>query len=230
MEFTQEEIRQRYDKAAPWYDLQISILEGLIGVARLRRELLRKATGQVLEIAVGTGRNFSFYPKDCTITAIDPSSQMLEFARKRAKKLNMHTHLQVMDAQALAFPDHSFDTIVSSLSLCTIPDPVHALREVARVCRPDGKALFLEHGRSSVQWLARFQDRFSDAWYRKHMGCRWNREPLQFMQEAGLEMLSHRRLFFGILHVIEARPDSRLHNRTGACRVGLLRDFFNSEA
>ncbi|HLD71893.1 hypothetical protein A3A67_04005 [Candidatus Peribacteria bacterium RIFCSPLOWO2_01_FULL_51_18] len=213
MEFTQDEIRQGYDKAAPWYDLKISIVEGLMGIARLRRKLLRKATGKVLEIAVGTGRNFPYYPRGCAITAIDPSQQMLELAHRRAETLKMHPQLQTMDAQALAFPDHSFDTVVSSLSLCTIPDPVCALREVARVCCPDGKALLLEHGRSNTQWLARFQDRFS-AWYRQHCGCRWNHEPLQFVEDAGLEVLSHRRSFFGILHIIEARPDQRLSQVT----------------
>ncbi len=138
MEFTQEQIRQEYDEAAPWYDVKISIVEGLTGIATMRRELLRKATGKVLEIAVGTGRNFPYYQKDCAITAIDPSPQMLERARRRAEKLHMHVHLQTMDAQDLVFSDHSFDTVVSSLSLCTIPDPVRALREVARVCRCDG--------------------------------------------------------------------------------------------
>ncbi|MBI1813268.1 class I SAM-dependent methyltransferase [Candidatus Peregrinibacteria bacterium] len=208
MEFTQEEIRQKYDEEASWYDFRVSMLERLTGIARLRKELLRKATGKVLEIAVGTGRNFPYYPRDCAITAIDPSAQMLELARKRAETLHLHPHLQVMDAQALTFPNHSFDTVVSSLSLCTIPEPVRAVREVARVCHPDGKALLLEHGRSSIQWLARFQDRFSDAWYRRHMGCRWNREPLEFVRQAGFEILSARRSFFGIIHAIEAKPSS----------------------
>ncbi len=206
MEFTQEEIRQKYDEEAPLYDFHVSLVERLTGIARLRRQLLRKATGNVLEIAVGTGRNFLYYPKDCSITAIDPSAQMLELARKRAEKLNVHPHLQVMDAQTLAFLDQLFNIVVSSLSLCTIPDPVRALREMARVCCLDGKGLLLEHGRSSVQWLARLQDRLSDAWYRRHMGCRWNREPLQLIQEAGLEVLSHQQSFFGVLHVIEASP------------------------
>lgn len=209
MEFTQEEIRQEYERAAPWYDLRVSLIEGLTGITRLRRDLLRRASGNILEIAVGTGRNFPYYPRNCTIAAIDPSPKMLEFARRRAQKLNMHHHLQVMDAQTLAFPDHSFDTVVSSLSLCTIPDPVRALREVTRVCRPNGKVLHLEHGRSNVQWIARLQDRFSDAWYRRHMGCRWNREPLHFIEEAGFKVLSHHRSLFGILHVIEACPSQR---------------------
>jgi len=214
MEFTQEEIRQEYDRAAPWYDFHISMVEGLTGIARMRRTLLRKANGKILEIAVGTGRNFPYYPRNCTITAIDPSPQMLELAYKRAEKLHLHPELRVMDAQALDFPDRSFDTVVSSLGLCTIPEPVRALREVTRVCRPEGKALFLEHGRSSVQWIARLQDRFSDAWYRKHMGCRWNREPVQFIEKAGWKVLSHRRSFFGILHIIEARLDQRLYGRS----------------
>ena len=206
MEFTQAQIRQQYDQAAPWYDRQLSRVEGLMGIARLRRNLLRKATGNVLEIAVGTGRNFSCYPAACTITGVDPSTEMLEHARKRAEKLHMHPRLLAMNAEELSFTDQSFDTVVSSLSLCTIPHPLAALREMVRVCRPDGKALFLEHGRSTAAWLAYLQDRYSDVWYRNFIGCRWNREPLALVEEAGFDVLSARRSLFGILHAIEARP------------------------
>lgn len=216
MEFTQEEIRLGYDKAAPWYDLRISIVERLTGIAKLRRGLLREATGEVLEIAVGTGRNFPYYPPQCTITAVDTSPQMLELARKRAEQLHLYPHLLVMNAETLSFSDHSFDTVVSSLSICAIPNPVQALREMARVCRPHGKVLLLEHGRSSIQWVARLQDRFSDAWYRQHCGCRCNRGLLQLVEKAGFKVLSDRRSFFGILHVIEARPDQRLQNHSHA--------------
>ena len=206
MEFTQEEIRLKYDGEASRYDSRVSIVEWVTGIAKLRRNLLQKATGNILEIAVGTGRNFPYYPAGCTITGIDPSPAMLELACKRAEKLHMHPRLLPMSAEDLSFPDHSFDTVVSSLSLCTIPHPLSALREMTRVCRPDGKALFLEHGRSTVAWLAQLQDRFSDAWYNQHMGCRWNREPIDLVKQAGQSILSHRRSFFGIMHTIEAAP------------------------
>ena len=208
MEFTQEEIRQQYDKDASWYDLHVSIIERLTGMKKLRRELLQKATGHVLEIAVGTGRTFSEYPEDCAITAIDLSTKMLEVAQKHAVELQIQPRLLPMDAHHLSFSNHSFNTVVMSLSLCTISDPFAALREMARVCQPDGKALFLQHGRSSVPWIARFQDRHADAWYRRHKGCLWNQDILRLVGEAGFEILSARRAFFGIIHAIEAKPSS----------------------
>jgi ubiquinone/menaquinone biosynthesis C-methylase UbiE len=199
-----EEIRQKYDKVAPRYDLLEAIPE-LLGLRRLRGSLLKRAAGRVLEIAAGTGKNLRYYPRSCQLTAVDLSPRMLEVARKRADRLGLHIPFLVMDAEALAFPDQSFDTVVSSLSVCTFPDPVAALREMARVCRADGRILLLEHGRSDREWLGRWQDRRADR-YAEYLGCRWNREPLDLVRQAGLTLLAVRRAFFGIFHVLEAMP------------------------
>jgi ubiquinone/menaquinone biosynthesis C-methylase UbiE len=110
-----------------------------------------------------------------------------------------------MDAESLAFPDHTFDTVVSSLTVCTFADPVAALREMARVCRADGRILLLEHGRSDREWLGRWQDRRADR-HAKALGCRWNREALELIRQAGLAVIAARRVFFGIFHVVEAKP------------------------
>jgi ubiquinone/menaquinone biosynthesis C-methylase UbiE len=110
-----------------------------------------------------------------------------------------------MDAEALGFPDRAFDTVVSTLSTCTFPNPVHALREMSRVCRLDGAVLLIEHGRSNREWLARRQDRGADA-HERRFGCRWNREPLELVREAGLAIVRADRRFAGIFHAIEARP------------------------
>lgn len=206
-EYTAEEIRQKYERFARWYDLAEALPE-LLGVWALRRRLIRKAVGRVLEVAVGTGKNLPYYAKyakTCRITAIDLSPAMLEQARRRARKLGLEVDFRLGDATALDFPDHSFDTVVSSLSTCTFPDPVAALREMARVCRPEGRILLLEHGRSDREWLARWQDRRAGR-HAEIIGCQWNREPLDHVRAAGLEVRSHRRLFFGILHLIEAGP------------------------
>ncbi|MCF6157842.1 MAG: class I SAM-dependent methyltransferase [wastewater metagenome] len=110
----------------------------------------------------------------------------------------------LMDAEALAFQDQSFDTVISSLDVCTFMDPVAAIREMVRVCRIDGRILFLEHGRSAVKWLGRFQDRTANC-YTKRTCCHWNRESLDLIHQAGLKIVSARRAFLGILHVIEAK-------------------------
>ena len=114
-----------------------------------------------------------------------------------------------MDAETLAFPDRCFDTVVSSLTVCTFPEPAAALREMARVCRPDGRILLLEHGRSDVEWLGRWQDHRADR-HAKALGCRWNREPLDLVRQAGLKLIASQRLFFGIFHLLEAVPSDAM--------------------
>ena len=198
------EILQKYQKFAPWYDLMEGILE-FLGVKSLRRRLLHRASRRVLEIAVGTGKNLRYYPEGCQITAVDLSPAMLEIARKRARDLSLHAAFFLMDGETLAFRDQSFDTVVDSLTLCTFPDPVVALREMARVCRTDGRILLLEHGRSDRGWLGHWQDRKADR-HAQRLGCRWNREPPDLVYQAGLSLITARRTFLGIFHEIEAKP------------------------
>ena len=204
MILTKEEIRKKYDAFASKFDYAEAIPE-LLGVKKLRRRLLAGASGNVLEVGVGTGKNLRYYPRACQITAVDLSPGMLEIARRRANKLGVDVTFHVMDAEALAFVDQSFDTVVDSLNLCTFIEPLIALRELARVCRADGRILLLEHGRSDRDWLGRWQDRRADR-HAKWLGCRWNREPLNLVRQAGLALTDARRTFFGIFHVIEAMP------------------------
>ena len=176
MELTSLEIRRKYAKFAPWYDWMEGIPE-FLGVHRFRRELLQRVSGNVLEIAVGTGKNLRYYPSGCRIVAVDLSLEMLGVARKRAAGLKLNIPFSVMDAEALAFPDQSFDTVVSSLTLCTFPDPVAALREMTRADR-----------------------------HAKPLGCHWNRQPQDLAAQAGLKLTAARRTFFGIFHILEVMP------------------------
>jgi ubiquinone/menaquinone biosynthesis C-methylase UbiE len=201
---TQDEIRLKYNQFAPWYDLAEALPE-LLGVRNLRRTLLQRASGQVLEVAVGTGKNLPSYPKACQLTAVDVSLAMVTRGRQRADKLGLHVYFQVMDAEHLGFPDQHFDTVVDTLALCTFPDPVAVLREMARVCRPEGHILLLEHGRSDRAWLGRWQDRRA-ACHARHLGCYWNREPLDLVHQAGLRLLTAERRFLGIFHLLKAAP------------------------
>jgi ubiquinone/menaquinone biosynthesis C-methylase UbiE len=201
------EVSQKYDRFARWYDW-VEGVPDLLGVSRLRRRLLRRTYGRVLEVAVGTGRNLPYYRPGCRIIAVDLSREMLNVARRRAATLSMDISFLVGDAEALPFSDHSFDTVVSSLSTCTFPEPVIALQEFARVCRTGGKILLLEHGRSDREWLGRFQDRRADR-FAKQLGCHWNREPLELTKSAGLKMVKSQRSFFGVFHRIEAETGAR---------------------
>ncbi len=199
-----KEIQQKYNDFARWYDLAEGIPE-LLGVKKFRRSLLQQVSGKVLEVAVGTGKNLPYYPKTCQLTAIDLSPAMLALARKRAAHLGMKVQFLIMDGERLGFPDRHFDIVVDSLTLCTFPDPVLALREMARVCRPDGRILLLEHGRSDRLWIGRWQDR-REVRHVKQLGCHWNREPLELIRQAGLRVIAARRAFLGIFHAVEAQP------------------------
>jgi ubiquinone/menaquinone biosynthesis C-methylase UbiE len=204
LNFTSREISQKYDRFARWYDW-VEGVPDCLGVRRLRQRLLQGASRRVLEVAVGTGKNLLYYPKDCGIAAVDASGAMLNVARKRAAKLSMDVSFLLTDGEALPFSAKSFDTVVSTLTTCTFPNPVAALREMARVCRKDGKILLLEHGRSDRDWLGRFQDRHADE-FAQPLGCHWNREPLELVRKAGLKIDNSQRVFFGVFHTIDAEP------------------------
>lgn len=203
-EFTSREISAKYDRFARWYDW-VECVPDLLGLGRLRRSLLSRVSGAVLEVAVGTGKNLPCYPQGCGITAIDVSREMLNVASERAAKISMHVSFSLADAETLPFPDHSFDTVVSSLSSCTFPNPARVFREMARVCRTGGRILLLEHGRSDHDWLGHWQDRHADK-FAEALGCHWNREPLQLIERGGLKVVRSRRTFLGIFHQIHASP------------------------
>lgn len=199
-----DELQTKYNQFARWYDFGEALPEAL-AVRKLRRELLQKASGRVLEVAAGTGKNLSYYPRTCHITAIDLSPGMLEIARRRAVRLDLSVDFLIGDAEALPFPDESFDTVVDSLSICTFTNPIATLREMARVCRPKGRILLLEHGKSDREWLGRWQGRRAER-HAEKFGCRWNLHPPALVREAGLPLRASRRRFFGIFWAMEAAP------------------------
>lgn len=208
IDYTTTEIQAKYDAFASQYAVMERAQE-FLGVRGLRQRLLRRASGAVLEVACGTGANVQYYPQECEITAIDVSPAMVDIASDTAEGHGVDIEFGLMDAQTLGFPEKCFDTVVSSLTLCTFPDPVAALEEMQRVCREDGKILLLEHGRSSNRLIGRFQDVREDS-HAKRLGCHWNREPLELVERAGLHPIETQRTFFGVFHEIEAVPHSRV--------------------
>ncbi|MFC6965097.1 class I SAM-dependent methyltransferase [Halocatena marina] len=200
--YTTEEIKRKYNDFASIYSTMERVQE-LLGLRKLRQRLLQRASGEVLEVACGTGANFPYYPQGCAVTAVDLSPAMVKIAEQRTKTVASNINIQLMDAEQLAFPEKSFDTVVSTLTLCTFPDPIAALEEMKRVCRKDGRILLLEHGRSSNRLVGRFQDIREDA-HAKRLGCHWNREPLELVEQAGLHPIVTRRTLLGIFHEIEA--------------------------
>jgi len=203
---TASKLQNAYDEIADQYEKKVWFDQHVLGVARLRKKLLSKATGKILDVACGTGLNIPMFPAGSEITAVDLSPNMLEIARANATKHGLKVNLAVMDAEHLEFPDGSFDTVVSTLSTCTFPDPVKALREMKRVCRRNGLILLLEHGHSNLPWLANFQDRNEYKHFQEHAGCRWNQDSLDLVQSAGIKVLRSKRNILGMFHSIEAIP------------------------
>jgi ubiquinone/menaquinone biosynthesis C-methylase UbiE len=165
------------------------------------------AEGDVLEIGIGTGRNLEHYPEGIRLTGIDFSAPMLEIGRQRAKDLGRSVDLRLGDAQALEFPDASFDRVVCTLALCSIPDDRRAVSEARRVLRPGGRFLLLEHVRSPIGPVRAVQ-RVLD-WLAVRMeGDHLVREPLVHLAAEGFVVERVERLKLGIVERVAARKPS----------------------
>jgi ubiquinone/menaquinone biosynthesis C-methylase UbiE len=198
-----ERVRRHYDRRAEDYDRLIALLERvLIGAGR--EWVCSRALGEVLEIGVGTGRNLYFYPTEVHLTGVELSPKMLEIARRRARESGIEADLRVGDAQHLPFPDASFDTVVATLALCTIPDEHRAVIEAARVLRPGGRLLLLEHVRSPLLPVRVLQGILNPLFVlleKDHL----LREPLRHVEGLGLVVERLERSKVGIVERLVAR-------------------------
>jgi ubiquinone/menaquinone biosynthesis C-methylase UbiE len=145
------------------------------GMAAHRRALLAPLRGRVLEVGAGTGLNLPHYPKGLDLVLTEPDPSM-------ARKLRRRAPVVAAPAEALPFEDGSFDTVVSTMVLCTADDPVAAVREIRRVLRPGGRLVFIEHVRAESPRLARWQDRLAAPWRAFAVGCRCNQPTLDLLR------------------------------------------------
>jgi len=152
-----------------------------------RRQLVEDASGEVLEVGAGTGLNFRHYRKATRVVALEPHKGMRVRAERRAKRADVTTEVIDGDGMALPFPNTSFDTVVCSLVLCTIPDPSRALAEARRVLRPGVELRIYEHVRAPGPKLARWQDRLELPWRWTHGGCHPNRDTASMVEGAGFD-------------------------------------------
>jgi len=197
--------RSRYNRIAFLYDFLEAPMERL-RFAAWRKRLPAAIKGErALEVGVGTGKNFAYYPVAVHITAIDVSPQMLARAQRRAKKQNLQVDLQEMDAQHLEFADQSFDTVFATFVFCSVPDPVAGLRELRRVCKPEGRLLLLEHMRPGNAALGYFFDILNPMVVRM-MGANINRRTMDNIRTAGWQIRVEEHLSSDIVRWIEASP------------------------
>jgi ubiquinone/menaquinone biosynthesis C-methylase UbiE len=154
-----------------------------------RARFVPQATGVVLEIGVGSGLNIPIYGGGVRkLHALDPSAELLRMARPRADQASFPVKLLQHPAEAIPLGDGSVDTAVTTWTLCTIPDVPAALREIRRVLRPDGRLIFIEHGRSTDPGVVRWQDRLTPLWRKVSGGCHLNRPIDQLLAQGGFQV------------------------------------------
>ncbi len=186
-----EKIRSRYDRFSYFYDFLEAIPE-YFGFSKFRRELLDSINGRVLEVGVGTGKNLKYYPAGCEVFAVDFSFKMLERARKKAQERD-GVHLLRMDGENLGFKSESFDVIVTSFVLCSIPDPIASLNEIKRLIKKDGQIRMLEHVKSKYRLIAMMEE-IHNPFTVYFFGFNVNRDTVNNIKSSGLRILEERNL------------------------------------
>jgi ubiquinone/menaquinone biosynthesis C-methylase UbiE len=159
------------------------------GLRRMRVELLAKAGGRVVEIGAGTGVNLGLYPAAVTeLAMVEPDPHMAKRLRAKASAADRAATIIEAPAERLPFGEDEFDVAVAMLVLCTVPDPAAAVAELARVIKPGGELLFVEHVRADDPRLARWQDRLEQPWRFLADGCRCNRDTLATLAASRFEI------------------------------------------
>jgi ubiquinone/menaquinone biosynthesis C-methylase UbiE len=169
------------------YDRSLKVVEQG-GLHEMRREVLSRAEGRTIDLGAGTGANFDLFPEAVSeLVMVEPGQHMIKQLRT---KVGDREGLEVVQASAqeLPFADDSFDTAVFTLVLCTVPDPAAALRETARVLKPGGKLLFIEHVRAEGTGLARWQDRVEKPWRFFADGCHCNRDTVATIEASPMRL------------------------------------------
>ncbi|MCM3727841.1 class I SAM-dependent methyltransferase [Neobacillus cucumis] len=187
---------------AKGYDFFMRPLEKM-KFKKIREELLSKANGCVLEIGSGTGINFPLYKSVEKVVATEPSTYMIERSQEKLKQSPIEIEIVQTGAEKLPFPDNSFDTVVATLVLCTIPNPNQALLEMARVCKPGGQLLFFEHVKMDNRFFAGLQELLTPAWKKICDGCCLNRDTLLLIKNNDLEINEIKGYYNGLFLSVE---------------------------
>lgn len=206
--------RRLWNRKAKLYDRLTAPMERMLGLSRGRAMVFdRPATGRMLEIGAGTGKNLPHHPAGVLVVATDLSPEMLARAREKAVNASVRVRFLVTDAEDLAFKDGSFDRVVATCVFCSVPDPVRGLREARRVLRPGGQIILLEHMRPQG-FLGKIFD-LLDPIVSRLMGPHINRRTLDNVRRSGLLPVKEQDVFSDWVKVIVARSDERDSLRVG---------------
>jgi demethylmenaquinone methyltransferase/2-methoxy-6-polyprenyl-1,4-benzoquinol methylase len=193
----------KYDRIAPIYELIDLPLEFF--TRKWRKEALSNLSGKILEVGVGTGRNLKYYPAGCRVIGIDKSEGMLQRAKEKAEFMKNIT-LYPMDAEHLDFPDNSFDYVVTTFALCTIPDPVKALKEMRRVLKPSGELISIEHVHSDYPFIDLIEHLINPVLFFL-LGDHATRHTVKNIEKAGFTIKETKKLAFkDVFRKIRAKP------------------------
>ena len=197
-------IKKRYDRIAPYFEGLEAVMEGLF-FKNWRKRLWAKAEGHhILEVGVGTGKNFDYYPAEARITAIDFSPEMLKQAAHKKARKAVSVELELMDVQSLVFADNSFDTVIGSFVFCSVPLPLKGLKELYRVCKPGGQVILLEHVLSSNPVIAKVMN-FINPTIVALVGANINRNTVKNVKSCGFASVRVDERSGDFIKLIEAR-------------------------
>jgi ubiquinone/menaquinone biosynthesis C-methylase UbiE len=200
--------RRSYAKDAPSYDSEMDFVERVLFGQEHRSWACSQAMGDTLEVAIGTGLNLPHYPADVRLTALDLSSEMLAIARSRATELGLAVSFKEGDAQELPFADGSFDSVVCTYAMCSVPDEARTISEMKRVLKPGGRLILVDHIRSTFKpifWVQRLVELVSS----RRDGEYQTRRPMLQVKNAGFDIVARNRLRAGIVErLVAVRRDA----------------------
>jgi len=193
----------KYSRISRFYDFYEYPIERFL-FKKLRTEVISFAKKKTLEVGVGTGKNLPYYKSEIELTVIDFSSGMLGIAQHKYGKTKKKLTFMEMDVQNLSFDDNTFDTIISTFVFCTVPDPISGLKELHRVLKPSGKAVFLEHMKSNSKFI-NIPLFFMDLFTRIILGTSMLRKTQENIEFAGFTIELVNNKAFDVVRMIIAR-------------------------